>query len=138
MSRLAQLLLLLVTLIGLLALILHWSADPGPTAPLVLPGGTATHRVFDLLRAPAGAQIEGRELPGTPQRYLLASLSQGKLTVAWLTDPTAAPETAIDLPAKGMLIEAYLDRHSAGWAVVEVWKDYTPVAGRQVFEIRVQ
>ncbi len=139
MSRIARLLALLGVLLVLLIVVLRCSALPGPTRPEVLPGSDATRKVFDLLQAPTAAQVGPvgalRDLPGTPQRYLIARLVQGRLTLGWSAEPSSAPDETLTFDAPGLRLEAYVDLHADDRAVVEVWKGYTPDGGRLTFEI---
>jgi len=141
MSRTVRLLLLLAALLVLLVFILRSAADPAPTRPEVMPGGTATRKVFDLLSAPSSLVVEHarREsaLPGAPERYLLAELVPEGLRLVWLDWPDAKPGEALLLPVRGQMLEAYIDKHNEGLAVVEVWAGYTPDAGRLRVALRL-
>lgn len=141
MRRTVRLLVLLAALLALLPVVLHLTAEPEPTRPVVLPGPDPARRIFDWLRPPGRLVVVHRgtehRLPGEPRRHLLARLKPDGLHLGWLDSPEDEPEATLDLPLHGILLEAYVDLHLADLAVVEVWAGYTPERGRERLELRL-
>ncbi len=118
-----------------------WSVfrEPPLTEPQAISTG-ATHAVVDLLRAPGGftADLDGAEcvLPRPAQRYVVAALRDGAVSVGWSADPSHEPDEVLTFASGCVRVAAYADRHRPGIIVVYASRGWTAESPRQTLTIR--
>lgn len=130
--------MLLAILTAAMLLVRSCASEPTPQRPVVLPGPDDAGRIVDLLKAPNTIELRSAtatyRIPGQPLRYLHVRLGRGTLSLGWASAPDEEPAERLEVPAHGSRLEAYVDLHAPGRAVIEAWNGFAE-SGRTPFEL---